>query len=247
MPHSAKKKWYEHAFDAAYLDRYAHRDEAEAARSVRLLCNLPLTPGAPAFDLCCGAGRHLPFLAQLGLNIIGGDLSLPLLREASAPNSRIVRLDMRALPFAPSSFQLVTNFFTAFGYFESDEENSRVVAEVARILQPGGWFLLDFLNAHLVGKKLACNTEWQTEARPNGTVARIHRHLTPDGRRAEKQVEEPSGTTYHESVRLYSCQELEQLLVAQGMSIVQRWGDYSANPFSIHHSPRCIVVGQTPS
>ncbi|MCC7392199.1 class I SAM-dependent methyltransferase [Candidatus Sumerlaeota bacterium] len=242
----SSKKWYEQAFDEDYVERYAHRDKTEAALAVELLRGLALRRGANCLDLCCGAGRHLPFLAQLGLNVTGGDLSLPLLKEAEANHGALARLDMRALPFVDGAFQVVTNFFTAFGYFDRDEDNAAVIAEVARVLEPGGWFVLDFFNSHLVGKELGCGTGWKTVRRANGTLARVHRHLTPDKLRAEKQVEEASGLGYRESVRLYSREELERMMVTCGMTVVQRWGDYTGQAFAVEQSTRCIVVGRLP-
>ena len=38
------------------------------------------------------------------------------------------------------------NLWTAFGYFETQEEDERVLAEIARVLVPGGVFVLDTVN-----------------------------------------------------------------------------------------------------
>lgn len=42
-------------------------------------------------------------------------------------------------------FDRVVNWFTAYGYFD-DVDNRRVLAEVARVLRPGGRFLLEVNN-----------------------------------------------------------------------------------------------------
>ena len=61
-----------------------------------------------------------------------------------APGARL--LDMRRLPFADASFDAVLNLFHAFGYLEDETQDELVLAEVARVLAPGGRFLLEVAN-----------------------------------------------------------------------------------------------------
>ena len=53
---------------------------------------------------------------------------------------------MRRLPFADASFDAVLNLFHAFGYLEDETQDELVLAEVARVLAPGGRFLLEVAN-----------------------------------------------------------------------------------------------------
>src|SRR5699024_1650708 len=123
---------------------YAHRDEDEAERHVDfVVAHLPASPRA-VLDLACGGGRHTAALRRRGYRALGVDLSLVLL--AHSPSLPRVAVDMRRLPFSDRSFDWVLNFFTSFGYFDDEEENFRVLAEMARTLSPGGGFLLDLLN-----------------------------------------------------------------------------------------------------
>ena len=95
----------------------------------------PPRPNA-VLDLACGTGRHTEALRGRGFRALGVDLSLTLL--ARRPGLPRVGGDMRRLPFAGGSFDWVLNFFTSFGYFESERENFRVLQEVVRVLAPGG-------------------------------------------------------------------------------------------------------------
>ncbi len=248
-------EWYETAFDADYLQRYSHRNREEAERGVRLLArHLPEGFRGPAFDLCCGAGRHALALREAGIATTGGDLSHPLLRSAARAAAGaghslpLVRLDMRHLPLRDRVFRLVTNFFTAFGYFETDEENFAVLAEVARVLEPGGWFLLDFLNREpaLHATKQTPHERFPSET-PGG-VWLIQRSISPDGRRALKHQQEwvdgVPGREVWESVRLYSPAELEQAIARSGLAVVHRWGDYTGEPLDPEASSRCILLAR---
>ena len=49
---------------------------------------------------------------------------------------------------------MVLNLFTSFGYFVEDRDNERVLAEIRRVLKPGGRFLIDFLNRPAVLRSL---------------------------------------------------------------------------------------------
>jgi ubiquinone/menaquinone biosynthesis C-methylase UbiE len=53
---------------------------------------------------------------------------------------------MRELPWPDESFDAVINLWTAFGYFESQAEDERALAEFARVLAPGGTLILDTVN-----------------------------------------------------------------------------------------------------
>ena len=59
------------------------------------------------------------------------------------------------LPFRINYFDVVFNFFTSFGYFETRHENENALRTLANSLNPGGRLVLDYLNsvyvaAHLV-------------------------------------------------------------------------------------------------
>jgi ubiquinone/menaquinone biosynthesis C-methylase UbiE len=235
---SSDKPWYTSAFDADYLQRYAHRDRGEAEDLVeRLLAAKAIPREGRVLDLCCGGGRHLVAMARRGVDVGGFDLSATLLRstrelakkEGLAP-PRLTRGDMRRLPFADGSFTGVTHFFTAFGYFEDDETNFSVFREVARILQPGGSYLFDFFNATVVRAGLQSATD---------------KRLSADGRRVEKviQTDKNAGREVVESVRLFSAQELRTALMRAGFQIQMEWGNYTLDAFYEERSARWMVMG----
>jgi ubiquinone/menaquinone biosynthesis C-methylase UbiE len=148
--------WWESWFGEEYLDLYPHRNQESARREVAFaLARLGPEP-LPILDLCCGSGRHSVRFAERGLPPVGLDYSFSLLDLARerAPALRLVRADMRRLPFGDGCFRSVVNFFTSFGYFVREADNVAVVAEIDRVLAEGGRFLCDTFSLDYVLSRL---------------------------------------------------------------------------------------------
>ena len=241
------RHWFRDWFGEEYLELYPHRDEEEAERAVRLYREA-VEPSGPVLDLACGAGRHLRELARSGVPAVGLDLSRALLAEARAadPEARLVRGDMRRLPFADGAFGGLTSFFTSFGYFAARADDRQVAREIRRVLRPGGSFMLDFFNADRVREELvprdvrefAGRRVTQTRRIVDDTVVKRIRieELEPDG--------EDAGPRYfHERVRLYTDEELTGLLEAAGLRVARRYGDYEGREAG-PEAERLILVGE---
>ncbi|MFG0319306.1 MAG: class I SAM-dependent methyltransferase [Planctomycetota bacterium JB042] len=242
-PAGRGEPWYVGAFDEAYLERYAHRDDAEATRQVAWLAEASVVgDGLRVLDLCCGAGRHGAPARKVGARVVGLDLSAALLREACR-RLPVARGDMRRLPFADAAFDGVFQMFTAFGYFEADDENRAVLDEVARVLLPGGRYALDLMNARREIERLVPRS---TTRHDDGRVERATRSHDPARRRIEKEIEvtHPDGRIERrrESVRVFAEDELAGWLDAAGLSVDRIAGDDRGAPFRAEDSPRMIVV-----
>lgn len=235
-------EWFEEWFGQEYLHLYPHRNEADAERVVGLLVRtLPWRTGWRVLDVACGAGRHMAALERAGAVPFGFDLSPLLLTKARAVTGRpLVRADMRALPFRPGSMDLTVNLFTSFGYFAADEEHTDAIGQMLSTVCPGGWFVIDFLNAEQVRTALV-----PTEtARYGDEIINIRRALTPDGRFVRKSIILPDGRRFHERVRLLEAADLERMITAYGAEIRGRYGDYAGAPLGA--GSRAILTAQVP-
>ena len=127
--------WYATAFSALYPILYSHRTIASARPEVDFAVEqVGLCSTDTVLDLCCGNGRHMVHLTSSSRHTIGLDYSRDLLRiasEAVGAKSELILGDMRALPFR-DSLDVVFNFFTSFGYFQSCEENEAVLHDIAQ-------------------------------------------------------------------------------------------------------------------
>ena len=200
----------------------------------------------PLLDLCCGPGRHSLRFAEKGFPPVGLDYSAPLLELARARGQelRLVRGDMRALPFGAGAFRSVVNFFTSFGYFLREADNMAVVTEIERVLEPGGRFLCDTFGRDYVLARLV-----PEESRSTGEKEyRIRRWWNPQTRRLEKEIEVRRGgstETFRESVRAYTAEELVEIFRQAGLAIEETWGGFDGGPAG-SQAPRLIVLAKKP-
>jgi SAM-dependent methyltransferase len=151
---------------------------------------------------------------------------------------------MRALPFRGGAFRAVVNFFTSFGYFLGELENLAVVAEIERVLVPGGAFLCDTFNRDAALANLVA----EEQRRAGDREYWIRRWWNPKTSRLEKEIEvrrAGSSETFRESVRAYTCGELVALLERAGLRVEATWGDFDAAPLG-PRSPRLIALARKP-
>jgi SAM-dependent methyltransferase len=233
-------EWFEEWFGEEYLQLYPHRDEAEADRAVALVARATgLRPAWRVLDVGCGAGRHARAFRAVGARCVGLDLSYTLLRIArGVTDAPLVRADMRALPIRPGSMDLTVSLFTSFGYFERDEEHAGALREMVGTLRPGGWLVIDFLNASEVRGRLVPRERVPVL----GGEVDVVRSVSPDGRYVCKTIVTPDGRRFVERVRLFEPAEIAAMLGEAGIDVRHRFGDYDAAPLR-SGSPRTILAG----
>ncbi|WP_433292601.1 class I SAM-dependent methyltransferase [Actinoplanes sp. CA-030573] len=145
----------------------AYADGTEIAGLVWRL--LALEPGMTVLDVGCGHGVLANALAARGCQVTGLDSSAVFLDRARASSDvDFVLGDMRELPSSwTARFDRVVNWSTAFGYFD-DPVNRAVLAEMARVLRPGGRLAMDLDN--LTSYLPALTPSRVTARRPNGDM-----------------------------------------------------------------------------
>ncbi len=230
------RPWWETFFGPDYLKQYEQdlvRTSVEVDAVERIL---HLRKGARVLDLACGAGRHAIELARRGYAVTGYDLSGDLLKtaRAAARTARqevvFVEGDMRDLPYH-AAFDAVINMFSSFGYFESEGDDRRVLAGVARALKARGKFLMDRFNRESLAYELPMQG-WRVGE--DGSV--ILQEDTFDvlrGRYDTRQIViDREGTREHlGSVRAYTLPELKELFDAAGLHIHRVLGGLDLSPY----------------
>ena len=113
----------------------------------------------PVLELGSGTGRVTVPLARVGIDIIGIDRSAPMLqrarryarevrrsdRGAKMAGVRIVRGDIRALPFRNRSFSAVIAPYGVLQSLTRSRDLTAALKSIARVLPRGGVFGLDLV------------------------------------------------------------------------------------------------------
>ena len=96
----------------------------------------PLRAGADVLDFGAGAGRHVAEFLAAGYNAVGVDQEFAAHEEGSAPLEVLYRVDPPdyRLPFGDRSF----DFVYSTTVMEHVADPGRALAEIARVLRPGG-------------------------------------------------------------------------------------------------------------
>jgi MPBQ/MSBQ methyltransferase len=199
--------WYEHLYGVLHdLVRTALAPPADRHR--------PL-----ALDAGCGTGFQAAVLASLGYHTHGLDLSAGLLAVARRRRERVTltRGTIEALPYKDATFDAVTCCGSTLSFVDAP---ARAVAEVGRVLRPGGLLLLE------------CEHRWSLDlawgALSSVTGDRLGYGLRP--RDVWRQLTERGGPGFrvhypgYGPLRLFTVSEVRALLDAAGLEPAQMWG-----------------------
>jgi len=236
--------WEDYASLLFGSERWAEAPAVVA--SILALAGTP--PGSPVLDLCCGPGRHALEFAVRGHPVVGVDITEPYLaaaRDSAAAlglaNAEFLRGDARAWS-RPQAFGLAVNLYTSFGYFDTPEEDRRMLARAYESLAPGGALVME-----MAGKETTVRdfTEGEWFERDDRLIltrfevvgaweALRHRWIILDGaRRIDRSWVQ----------RLYSATELTTALESVGFTSVSVHGSYDGSPYD-HSAERLVAVAR---
>ena len=217
-----------------------------APREVEAMVSLlGLAPGASVLDLCCGVGRHSLEFARRGFQVTGVDRTTAYLDEArkrageEGLEIEFIQDDMRTFRRA-EAFDAVVNYFTSFGYFDSEDDERRVVDNVQGSLRAGGRLLLDMMGKEILARVFT-ERDWREE---DGMLILEERKLAPDWSTLDNRwilLKDGDQREVTVTVRQYSAAELSRLLKGSGFDRVDVYGDLSGAPYDMA-AKRLIAV-----
>src|SRR5690242_17583059 len=175
-----------------YYDRFAETYDNERHRGYhRLIDELELDlirrygTGRDVFEAGCGTGLLLREAATFARSAVGLDLSRGMLGPARARGLRVVQGSLTDVPLPAGAFDLVYSM-KVLAHVPPIE---RAVAELTRLVRPGGHLLLEFYNPYSLrylakrmggpGAIAAGTTEKDVYTRYD-TAARARAYLPPE-------------------------------------------------------------------
>jgi SAM-dependent methyltransferase len=165
-----------------YWDRVANEKRFSHPLRLNWLARYS-TEEARILDYGCGYGRTLAELSHAGFqNLVGVDFSAAMLARAraAAPRSALIRNDGQSLPFKDDCIDAVL-LFAVLTCIPDNKEQRQLLAEVERVLRPGG---LLYLSDVLVNTDQRNRERYERDAEkyecygvfelPEGVVVRHH-------------------------------------------------------------------------
>jgi len=231
--------WWRRIFNSLYLktdadvidDKHITRKEVDLFLEI-----LRLPVEDKILDLCCGQGRHSLELARRGFqNVESLDRSRYLIQKAKAQakkeslNVKFREGDARKLPYPPDTFDLVMILGNSFGYFETVQDDIRVLKEVLGVLKPWGRLLIDVADGEYLQEHFQPRSwEWMDRKR---FVCR-ERSLSLDKQRLimreiVNHVEKGVIVDQFYAERIYTKDSLSELLKISGFSDIAFHGEIS--------------------
>jgi ubiquinone/menaquinone biosynthesis C-methylase UbiE len=240
---------WDSVFDETYLQTYVPMASEERTRTEALgaASLAEVEPEAKILDCPTGFGRHALVLAEEGFHVTGLDRSETLLAEAErrrgeAEWPRFVRGDYRELPFEDASFDAAINLYSSLGYL-GDEGDQHVLAELARVLRPGGRLVIETMHRDLLVREFD-EDGWHLVGQ--GRLLLEQRAFDPAGGVAQttQTLIETSGERESRTfaVRVYTATELSHMLAVAGFAKTTCYGDLTGAPFTT--GSRLVIVAR---
>jgi SAM-dependent methyltransferase len=249
MGENISEDWFSSWFDSPYYHQlYENRNDQEAEHFIEnLLSYLKLAPKSKLLDLACGKGRHAITMAHNDFDVIGVDLAPQSIAEArilsgGQSNLRFDVHDMREV-YVSNNFDVIFNLFTSFGYFDSEEDNVKMLQSIASMLLPKGLLVLDFFNA----EKVIANLVPSEIIKKEGVVFDVQRRITSTHVYKDiivhpKNQNEP--LHFREQVQLFRKEDFERLLSLVNLRIIDIFGDFNLSEYNPTTSDRLILIAQ---
>ena len=235
--------WFAHWFDSPYYHTlYKNRDEKEAQVFIdNLIDYLQIPKGSKLIDIACGKGRHAKYFNKKGMDVVGVDLSQNSINTAKKDENKNLQFsahDMRE-NYQENSFDIVTNLFTSFGYFENNKDEQKAINAMANNLKKEGILIIDFMNA----KKVIANLVLNEQKTINNIQFDITRQVK-DGF-ILKDIRITDGKEqqqFQEKVKAITLADYSEFITNAGLKIIDIFGNYKLDNFDEKISDRLILI-----
>ncbi len=220
-----------------------------ARRDIAFWERLAVAAGGPILELGCGTGRVTLPIARAAGDIVGVDRSAPMLDRARervrrarlAQRARLVRADIRDLPFESSRFALVAAPYGVLQSLLKEADLAAALTSVTRVLAPGGRIVLELVADLPSWQEYKGATRlrgWRPGGKAHVTLVESVRQdrargLTMfDQEFTERRGSEVTRRQFSLAFRTLSPRQMARRLVRAGLSVSMQWGSYDGAPWT---------------
>ena len=235
--------WFAHWFDSPYYHAlYKNRDEKEAQVFIdNLIEKLQLKKGSKLIDIACGKGRHATYFNKKGMNVVGVDLSpnsIAYAKQNENNNLQFSVHDMREV-YKENHFDIVTNLFTSFGYFENKDDEQKAINAMAENLKSDGVLIIDFMNI----KKIIANLISSEKKTIDSITFNIKRSVQNNHIIKDIEIIDDNETQhFQEKVKAITLADFSAFVSNVGLNIIDIFGNYKLDDFDATISDRLILI-----
>ena len=234
-----------------YADYYDWENaQTVGKRDIAFWKRMSATVEGPILELGCGTGRVAIPVARGGATVVGIDRSESMLarghkqvrRARVASRVKLIRGDIRYLPFPDRTFPLV---MAPYGILQSllDEKLlSATLKQVQRVLTRDGTFGLELVADLPAWDEYTRRTSLKGKRGPNGKPIALIESVKQDRRhhitRFEQEFVEGRGRTatrkkFTLAFRTVSVPQMVQRLEKAGLEVTNLLGDYQGGPWDL--------------
>lgn len=182
-------------------------------------------------DLGCGPGRHARALRELGIEVVGVDISMAFLRAAG--EGSWVRADARQLPLFPHSFDVAMSLCQGGFGLLGGHDDAGVLSQMGQSVKRGGRVVVSAFSSYFAVRHLEPGEIFDAGSGVNHERAEVK---NPDG---------VSGT-FDLWTTCFTPRELRLMAVAAGLTVESIWsvnpGDYQRRPPDLDHAEFLLVA-----
>ena len=237
--------WYANWFNSHYYHiLYNNRDEKEAEFFIdNLIKRLNLVTPSKLIDIACGKGRHATYFNTKGFDVTGVDLSQNSIEHAIRQSIKKKNLsfkvhDMREL-YKANHFDVATNLFTSFGYFEDETDEQKAINSISQSLKANGLLIIDVMNVNKVVDNLVVKEQKIIQSITFNIKRKVEDHYII---KDIEILDSNKKYEFQEKVKALNLDRFTTFVNEAGLKIIDIFGNYSLDRFDTKKSNRLILI-----
>lgn len=206
-------------------------------------------------DLACGTGSQVFWLARRGFNVVGCDISAPMLgiarRKADGAAVTLLRGDMRSVQ--AGRFDAALTISNAVGHL-TRAGFERAMRNIRRNLKPGGLYLFDIYNLTCVGRAdnvRRLTVDWR-KTRGRSKIREVqHSTINASGILTsyttlyeQADAGKPYVSRSRQTLQIYTAKQLAAMLRRNGFTVVRHHG-IDGSRFSDPTTERILTIARS--